>query len=98
MIAEYQCTNCQFEWSAEIEGGIMPLKHEKVHSSDNNASLASARGSLDRIREKQAAKAAQLEAAQEVSDIGVDDLDARLTKATAGSSVADRIRAKRLGA
>lgn len=63
----------------------------------NNASLASARGSLDRIREKQAAKAAQLEAAQEVSNIGVDDLDVRLSKASVGSSVADRIRAKRLG-
>lgn len=63
----------------------------------NNASLASARGSLDRIREKQAAKAAQLEAAQEVGNMGVDDLDARLAKSSTGSSVADRIRAKRAG-
>lgn len=34
MIAEYQCTSCEFEWSVEVEGGTMPLKHEKVHSSE----------------------------------------------------------------
>lgn len=63
----------------------------------NNASLSAARNSLDRIRERQAARAANIEAAQEVSSVTDDDLDARLARATGGgaNSVAERLRAKK---
>lgn len=60
----------------------------------NNSSLSSAKGSLERIKEKQAVRAAQLAGAQEVNSMGVDDLDARLN-ASSGSSAADRLRAKK---
>jgi len=30
-IATYKC-HCGHKWEAEVEGGTMPLKHNKVHS------------------------------------------------------------------
>lgn len=58
----------------------------------NTTSLSEARGTLDRIREKQAAEDARLEAAVEV-DVGADDLDARLAEEV-GSGKTDDIRAR----
>jgi len=32
MIAEYLC-GCGYKWETEIQGGSLPLNHDKVHSS-----------------------------------------------------------------
>lgn len=61
----------------------------------NTTSLSEARGSLERIKEKQAANKARMDAAQEVATTGGDDLDARLAEA-AGSSGANDMKARML--
>lgn len=33
MRAEYEC-DCGHKWGAEIRGGVLPLLHDKVHSTE----------------------------------------------------------------